>query len=663
MARESVHAQNLLASVSTMKPGLFRRMTLRAAFWLIAHENPRVNRPGFLGTMGVIHFARWVLLPGTDKLCFWSNHTGSWESYVEIFIQRQGEGVTSIWSNTRGFPRTRNLFGLGARDGDRLRRWARRQQYPAGFWYAAYPDLTLERIRRNAAIRQGIAAAVTDADAADWLACFGAQPRPARTLEAEEIPTLVFGGRGHLAHCACLAVRLADDPAQARDWLRGIAPEITYGHEGGFRSAARLDRALAVAFTAGGLRKLGLADEDLATFAPAFQNGMTSPGRARALGDPATYEGWLWGHPAAPVDAFLVLYAAEPAALDARLAAHRAAVGQAMVHELRAQPLPGAGGVKEPFRFLDGISNPVPAGTPRARHPALRQQVLGAGEFVLGYPDNGGYLPPTPRVASARDPDHLLPDPQGDPGRQRPRFVAAAAPVQRDFGRNGSYFVVRQIEQDVAAFDDYVQRQAGALRASGRLWDEAAEADRAGMLAELIAAKLVGRWRSGASLVRHPAAPAGAERDNDFLFGRDDAEGLRCPFGAHIRRANPRDAFDRDDPEGQAAIVNRHRILRVGRPYLPAAPGERPGAIFMCLNADIERQFEFVQQTWLLGRSFAGLENECDPVLAANGAGAVFTIPTHQGPLRLAGLAAFTRVRGGGYFFMPSRRAIRFLCQ
>ncbi len=97
----------------------------------------------------------------------------------------------------------------------------------------------------------------------------------------------------------------------------------------------------------------------------------------------------------------------------------------------------------------------------------------------------------------------------------------------------------------------------------------------------------------------------------------------------------------------------------MGRPYLPAAPGERPGAIFMCLNADIERQFEFVQQTWLLGRSFAGLENERDPVLAANGAGAVFTIPTHQGPLRLAGLAAFTRVRGGGYFFMPSRRAIR----
>src|SRR5262249_27674023 len=132
-----------------------------------------------------------------------------------------------------------------------------------------------------------------------------------------------------------------------------------------------------------------------------------------------------------------------------------------------------------------------------------------------------------------------------------------------------------------------------------------------------VAAKMVGRWKDGTSLVRNPHGPGsagGAVPDNDFVFGLEDADGLRCPFGAHIRRANPRESLDPSAPEG-VEITNRHRILRVGRGYRAGENREKRGLMFMCLNADIERQFEFIQQTWVRAPSFHGLEKEVDPLV------------------------------------------------
>ena len=135
---------------------------------------------------------------------------------------------------------------------------------------------------------------------------------------------------------------------------------------------------------------------------------------------------------------------------------------------------------------------------------------------------------------------------------------------------------------------------------------------------------------------------------------------LRCPFGAHIRRANPRDSFDPGSND-QIAITNRHRIMRVGRVYQEKA-GENPGLLFMCLNGDIERQFEFVQQTWLMSPSFHGLSCEKDPVLGDGETGACgFTIPSRDGPIALSPLPAFVTTRGGGYFFLPGKRLINYL--
>ena len=143
----------------------------------------------------------------------------------------------------------------------------------------------------------------------------------------------------------------------------------------------------------------------------------------------------------------------------------------------------------------------------------------------------------------------------------------------------------------------------------------------------------------------------------DVLPGAEDPDGLRGPYGAHVRRANPRDSLDpaADDP---LAVSNRRRILRAGRAYVPEGADKAVGLLFMCFNADIERQFEFLQQSWLLRPSFHGLEDEADPMLGNSGR---FTIPTGQGPVVLDGIGNFVTVRGGGYFFMPGRRAVRYL--
>jgi deferrochelatase/peroxidase EfeB len=182
---------------------------------------------------------------------------------------------------------------------------------------------------------------------------------------------------------------------------------------------------------------------------------------------------------------------------------------------------------------------------------------------------------------------------------------------------------------------------------------------------------MIGRWREdGASLVRHPTPPGTPghhtdETDNDFLFGTEDPDGLRCPFGAHIRRANPRDSFD-PGSQVQIDITNRHRILRIGRKYADGGDGSgKPGLLFMCLNTDIEGQFEFIQQTWVLGRDFQGMQNDGDPIVDPHREECQrsMSIQTPLGPLRLPPMQQFVTARGGSYFFMPGREAVKFLAR
>jgi Dyp-type peroxidase family len=452
----------------------------------------------------------------------------------------------------------------------------------------------------------------------------------AATLELDDIQGLVARGYGTLRAASFVLLRI-DDPAAARAWLGSMAGEVA--------TAERGDRSQAVhvALSSSGLRGLGLPEGSLAGFPDEFASGMTTDHRRRILGDvgESAPELWRWGGPANSVDAVLLLYAEDQAGLESLADRHAgaalAAAGLVEVRRLDTSPLTGT----EPFGFRDGISQPLIAELGPPDRPGPPLHTVRAGEFVLGYQNQYGQVAESPTVAAADDPGRVLPR-TDDPGRA-------------DLGRNGSYLVLRQLAQDVDGFRRFID-QAGQA-------DGQADPDAGARLA----AKMVGRWPNGAPLTRSPEHPAD---DNDFGYAEGDAAGLGCPLGAHIRRANPRDALDPEaGPEQSLRSSNRHRLLRRGRAYGdPSHPGER-GIHFICLNANIARQFEFVQHTWLNNPKFAGLYDDTDPLVAPHqgDTGRTFTVQARPFRQRVTGLPLFVTVRGGAYLFLPGIRALRFL--
>ncbi|MBV8687529.1 MAG: hypothetical protein JOZ90_13475 [Alphaproteobacteria bacterium] len=708
--RENHGAQNHMISITVRKPGFVRWLTLRLAFWVIGMMAAKVYRPGTLGGISTIHAARWITIPGTRQLVFLSNFGGSWESYLEDFITRAHAGLTAVWSNSIGFPRAKNLFADGATDGERFKRYARASMQPTRFWFSAYPSLTTDHVRCNAAMRRGLACAMTNDEAAQWLALFGSAQRPDAKLETGEIQCLVFGGLGFMKDGACLLLDLPADRASARAFMAGLYPHV------GFGDGRKLGKP-AVATVAVGpraLERLGLPDECTSGFPAAFLEGMSTEARGRILGDTGANaaDHWEWGRE--PYDLALLLYGYDEqavGALEAAVQALAAEHGAARTHRIPLQRTKKP--AIEPFGFVDGVSQPIIRGSYQSYRRNDPIHLVEPGEFLVGYPDNRGNFPPEPELAPLADPDNVLPI-----AEKSHAFGNAIVEAPRAIARNGSYLVVRQLEQDVKGFWDYC-------------WDEYRRLD--GRLPppydvrpDYIAAKLVGRWRDGSSLVRNPyypfpkeqaerqrrrenretaegydavsaiaaaGQPVGSETarpethpsqgtaistpaetqpeaagqaepaargDNDFLYGTEDPQALRCPFGAHIRRANPRDSLQPGSME-QVSISNRHRILRVGRLYQPAE-GRDPGLLFMCLNGDIERQFEFIQQTWLISPAFHGLAGEQDPLTSGPDAkGSGYMVPTQDGPVRLKPLPAFVKTLGGGYFFMPSRSFLAFV--
>lgn len=648
LARENHVLQNNLTAVSSMKPGVLRRLTLRLSFYLISIAARQIFRPGFLGNINTIHFARWVILPGTDQLVFFSNYGGSWEGYLEDFIVRASAGLTGVWSNTLGFPRTRALFLEGASNGDCFKRWARTQQIPTLFWYSAYPDLNTHRIRINSLIRTGIAKAKTESEARDWLRLFGSQPRPRGTMETEEVQSIFFGSFGPLQHAQITAIHIPEDlpRAKRKAWLQFVADRTSFG------GRLPAERAMTAMLGPEGLARLGLddgsPDRGLDAFPAVFRLGMSTKARSRILDDTgrSAPEHWEWGSPANPADAAIISYAAEEGTLANDIRELHEMTEDAGMTIVATLPLVTRRKRKQPiehFGFADGVSQPVVKGTPRAHGSVASMHHVAPGEFLFGYRDESGRYPPTPTVPSSSDPDGVLPALEdGNPSL----FGAPAS--SRDFGRNGSFIVLRQLEQHVETFHSFCKKAAADARSAtgDPTIDE-----------RWIAAKMVGRWPDGTSLVRNPNGRKGRQPDNDFSFAAEDPLGLLCPLGSHVRRSNPRDSLG-ENKESQIRINNRHRILRCGRTY---ERGNQKGLLFMCLNADIERQYEFMQQTWVSASTFHGLLSEKDPMIGANGDQGRFSIPLTDGRLALKGLPDFVTTRGGGYFFMPSRSALNYL--
>ena len=466
-------------------------------------------------------------------------------------------------------------------------------------------------------------------------------------VETSLVQGLVASAYGHMPHAAYLLLGVADAGA-ARAWLGSLRGEVTTA------AGKQVDRpCLNIALAHGGLDALGVGDDALTTFPLPLQDGMVGGHRSRILGDVGANapEHWRWGAPDQPeVQVMLMLFAATEGELAAEYQRRRVQLSaEGGLHEvgdpLWGRVLPEG---REHFGFADGISQPVLRGCgSRVADEAARWSEVAPGEFVLGYPATYGRPARGPTVAAASDRGGHLP--------------AAPERGRRDLGRNGSYLVVRQLAQDVPAFHRFVET---ATAVDGTA-DPAAAAR--------LAAEMVGRWPSGTSLVHAPEEdhPDGPGDGNAFGYHELDQDGLRCPLGAHVRRANPRDS-SRKNPEQALRSANNHRLLRRGRHYgLPVAdPPSRPeeeagaerGLLFVCLNGDLERQFEFVQHTWLNNPDFAGLNGEVDPVVGDPewGSGR-FTEQREPIRRRIGGLPRFVTVRGGGYFFLPGIPALDYL--
>jgi deferrochelatase/peroxidase EfeB len=476
-----------------------------------------------------------------------------------------------------------------------------------------------------------------------------------------DIQGLLRSGYGSLTAASFLLLRI-NDRRSACAWL-AEAPITT---------AAERDvsQVLQVAFSVNGMRAIGLPEPALAGFSAEFLAGMAGDeSRSRRLGDIAANAPihWRWGSQQVP-DVMLMLYA-NPAGLSAwreRIATEAFRRGFEVLHDLPTSDMNG----REPFGFVDGISQPR-IDWQAQRVPDLDySNLISMGEFLLGYRNEYGLYTERPLLDPTVPGAMSLPQAEDDTTR-------------RDLGRNGSYLVLRELQQDVRGFWHFMATQAPDRAAMARL----AEA-------------MVGRRMTGQPLVPGTRQINGVDGSDIALNGftyDDDKDGLRCPFGAHIRRANPRTG---DMPGGQQNLFSRltrmlgvfhtnlqedliaasrfHRLMRRGREFgsflppdeavLPGAPDPASGLHFICLNGNISRQFEFVQNAWLVSAKFGGLNGESDPLLGdrtphPDGVSTnSFGIPQPNGVTRrVCAIPQFVTVTGGGYFFLPGLRALRFM--
>jgi deferrochelatase/peroxidase EfeB len=437
----------------------------------------------------------------------------------------------------------------------------------------------------------------------------------APTLDLHEIQATVLRHRPAPYFGAHVLLRV-DDARAGRELLRRLTPYVDSAAN--WWSAA--DPWLSVAISYAGLEALGVPRTSLEGFPEAFRVGMAA--RARQLGDQGVNDPRNWHPPFGTGEIHIGLSAFSDSEEKRRriLAFAReqyeriSGVHLLFVGDFGAQP-----GDLNPLGYKDGIDQPAIEGSGVEPLPGQGPRIK-AGELILGYPGEAGVPLPMPQ------PDVL--------------------------GRNGTYVGLRKYQSRVGAFNRF-------LRAHGSTEEER----------ELLAAKLVGRWRSGAPLtlapdVDDPALGADPLRNNDFDYA-NDASGRKAPFGCHIRRMNPRDT-----KLARLTDVNIHRLIRrgttYGAPYNPNALSEEDdeiprGAYFLFISAKAMATIEFLQQEWINDGNFIGIGDERDPIIGLQQDGATFTIPKAPVRRRVHGIETFNVLRGGEYFFMPSLSALRWI--
>jgi Dyp-type peroxidase family len=403
----------------------------------------------------------------------------------------------------------------------------------------------------------------------------------------------------------------------ARAWLAGIRAKVGTAQAVG---SSPLDaRWVTVAFTWNGLKALGVDDELLTTFPEEFRQGMAA--RANILGTTGANhpDHWIGGVASPDLHAIVVLFARNVEERERCTREHQEylsrCAGAEALSSLDLEALPPFGYPHEHFGYHDRLSQPVIDGTGVEPTPGSGQSIK-AGEFFLGYPDE-----------------------EGEP---------AELPQPAILSRNGSYLAYVRLEEHVGAFRDFLRQQGETQEQQ-----------------ELVAAKLMGRWRSGAPLVLtpdkdDPELGADLQRTNDFAYAEKDPYGYACPLGSHIRRMNPRDT---------GTNMKRRKMIRRGGTYGPPLPegapedGKERGIAAFIGCASLVRQFEFAMNVWANDPNFHELGNERDPFVGTQDGTYDMTIPKRPIRKKITGLPAFTTVRGGAYFFLPGIKALRYLTE
>lgn len=454
-------------------------------------------------------------------------------------------------------------------------------------------------------------------------------------LDLQDIQGIVYSGWGDHKFAGYLFATLGNDTLLSRAWLAAMRPRVS---SAATRRDAGGDR-INIALSPRGLEKLGVPAATIDALPLEAKHGMAS--RARILRDDDPSE-WELGRDN-ELDVLVMVFARSDKERAALMQEHRALLedaGASVRDDELSEHLDG----KEHFGFKDGVSQPFLAGkqpATKSHEPSAANdtaapsgdRAVPTGEILLGYQNAYGQIPASPKWGTT------------------------------DLGRNGTYLVFRKLQQHVDRFWGYVAARAKEL--------EPTDPQAAAELTEMLGAKLVGRWKSGAPLVLAPDHDdkkyATDDHINRFDYLELDPHGERCPISSHVRRANPRDARGGSAAESKK-VVERHRILRRGRSYGTPLPdtdaldhrddGTPRGLYFICLQASIARGFEFIQQTWLSNPGFAGLFCELDPIMGNGDGTSDVTIPMTPVRLRLPKVPSVVTVKGGGYFFLPSLSAI-----
>lgn len=452
----------------------------------------------------------------------------------------------------------------------------------------------------------------------------------ASAADAESAPESEPGSAGHVDLAAIQGLIAFRRPApywgsqvlvhidSAENGRRALAKLLPHVDSAADWAAGKRDVTVAVALTHAGLAALGVPQASLDSFPVQLREGMA--GRAAHLGDVGESAPAHWEPPFGNgrIHVLVSVTAATEELWRERVATVLARVDEPGVTVLETHDVAALPGTRTTFGYRDGVSFPRIAGLPPQPTTAPEREIA-TGEFLLGFPGETG--------------------------------VPLAQPVPDVLGRGGSYVGIRKIHTRVAAFRSFLAANSA---------DPESE--------ELLAAKMLGRWRSGAPLILAPTADdavlaADPARVNDFGYA-DDPAGRVCPHGAHIRRVNPRDS-----ELAQLSDVRLHRILRYGAVYGDPLPegvleddGADRGLYFMFISAR-PQALEFIKSEWINDGGPFDLGDEQDPVAGGGGGDRTYTIPRHPVRRRLHGVEPFTVTKGGEYAFLPSLPALRWLSE